>query len=62
MTGRLKLVEKPPTVTTYPFPQPQVNMVNLNWPEEEKGKLMGEISPNMGRIAKGYYFSWSSYV
>ncbi|CAL9018137.1 unnamed protein product [Prunus brigantina] len=33
ITGRLKLAEKPPTVTTYPFPQPQVNMVNLNWPE-----------------------------
>ncbi|CAL8117178.1 unnamed protein product [Prunus armeniaca] len=47
--GRLKLVEKPPTATTDPFPQPQVNMVNLKWPEQEKGKLIVEVSPNMGR-------------
>ncbi|CAL8163275.1 unnamed protein product [Prunus armeniaca] len=32
--GRLKLAEKPPSVTTDAFPQPQVNMVNLNWPED----------------------------
>lgn len=28
--GRLKLAEKPSSVTTDPFPQPQVNMVNFN--------------------------------
>ncbi|CAL8115553.1 unnamed protein product [Prunus armeniaca] len=36
--GRLKLAEKPPSVTTDPFPQPQVNMVNLNWPERKKDR------------------------
>ncbi|BFG30042.1 hypothetical protein CerSpe_163160 [Prunus speciosa] len=34
--GRLKLAEKPPSVTTDPFPQAQVNMVNLNWPERRE--------------------------
>ncbi|CAL2229237.1 unnamed protein product [Prunus armeniaca] len=47
--GRLKLVEKPPSVTTDPFPQPQVNMVNLNWPEQKKGKLIVEASTSKGR-------------
>ncbi|CAL9019087.1 unnamed protein product [Prunus brigantina] len=37
-TRKLKLAEKPPSVTTDPFPQPQVNMVNLNWPEQKGGK------------------------
>ncbi|XP_016646933.1 PREDICTED: uncharacterized protein LOC107880246 [Prunus mume] len=36
--GRLKLAEKSPSVTTDPFPQPQVNMVNLNWPEQKRSK------------------------
>ncbi|CAL8167617.1 unnamed protein product [Prunus armeniaca] len=45
----LKLAEKPPSVTTDPFPQPQVNMVNLNWPEEKRGKLTTEASSSRGR-------------
>ncbi|CAL2237826.1 unnamed protein product [Prunus armeniaca] len=49
MVGRLKLAEKPPSITTYLFPQPQVNMANLNWPKQEKCKLIVEVSPNMGR-------------
>ncbi|CAL2266185.1 unnamed protein product [Prunus armeniaca] len=39
--GRLKLAEKPPSVTTDPFPQPQVNMVNLNWPEDRQNSDRG---------------------
>ncbi|CAL9020916.1 unnamed protein product, partial [Prunus brigantina] len=46
---RLKLAEKPPSVTTDPFPQPQVNMVNLNWPEQKRCKLTVEASLNIGR-------------
>ncbi|CAL2247347.1 unnamed protein product [Prunus armeniaca] len=45
----LKLAEKPPSVTTDPFPQPPVNMVNLNWLEQKKGKLTAEASPNIDR-------------
>ncbi|CAL2240397.1 unnamed protein product [Prunus armeniaca] len=46
--GRLKLAEKPPTITTDPFPQPQVNMVNLNWLEQKIGKLAKEASTSRG--------------
>ncbi|CAL2246211.1 unnamed protein product [Prunus armeniaca] len=50
LKGRqLKLAEKPPSVTTDPFPQPQVNMVNLNWPEKNIGKLTTEASSSRGR-------------
>ncbi|CAL8152480.1 unnamed protein product [Prunus armeniaca] len=47
--GRLKLVEKPPFVTTDPFLQPQVNMVNLNWPEQKRNKPATEASFSKGR-------------
>ncbi|CAL2229071.1 unnamed protein product [Prunus armeniaca] len=47
--GMLKLAKKPPSVTTDPFPQPQVNMVNLNWSEQNKGKLTTEASSSRGR-------------
>ncbi|XP_020421340.1 uncharacterized protein LOC109949659 [Prunus persica] len=50
--GRLKLAGKPPTLTTYPFPQSQVNMVNLDWPEQQKGKRVAEVSPNINRIVR----------
>ncbi|CAL2228303.1 unnamed protein product [Prunus armeniaca] len=46
--GRLKLAEKPPLVTTDPFSQPQVNMVNLNWLEWKRGKLTTEASSSRG--------------
>ncbi|CAL2265903.1 unnamed protein product [Prunus armeniaca] len=46
---RLKLAEKPPSVTTDPFPLPQVNMVNLNWPKQNRGKLTTEASSSRGR-------------
>ncbi|CAL8090240.1 unnamed protein product [Prunus armeniaca] len=50
LEGRqLKLAEKPPSMTTNLFNQPQVNMVNLNWPEQKIGKLTAEASPNIGR-------------
>ncbi|CAL2257136.1 unnamed protein product [Prunus armeniaca] len=49
--GRLKLAEKPPSVTTDPCPQPQVNMVNLNWPEQKRSRLATEASSNRGKIA-----------
>ncbi|CAL8993529.1 unnamed protein product [Prunus brigantina] len=49
MTGRLKLAEKPSTVTTDQFPQPQVNMVNLNWPGQEKGKRVAEVGPKINK-------------
>ncbi|CAL9012720.1 unnamed protein product, partial [Prunus brigantina] len=42
--GRLKLAEKPPSVTTDPFPQPEVNMASLNWPEQKRNKLEMEAS------------------
>ncbi|CAL9017940.1 unnamed protein product [Prunus brigantina] len=42
--GRLNLAEKPPSVTTDPFPPPQVNMVNLNWPEQKRGRPVTEAS------------------
>ncbi|CAL8085766.1 unnamed protein product [Prunus armeniaca] len=45
----LKLAEKPPLVTTDPFPQPQVNMVNLNWLEQKRDKLATEASSSRGR-------------
>ncbi|CAL8119899.1 unnamed protein product [Prunus armeniaca] len=55
--GRLKLAEKPPTITTDPFPQPQVNMVNLKKlikgqrqlaKEQKRGKLAKEASTSRG--------------
>ncbi|CAL2246651.1 unnamed protein product [Prunus armeniaca] len=46
---RLKLVEKPSSVTTDPFPQPQVNMVNLNWPEQKRSRPTTEASSSRGR-------------
>ncbi|CAL8119088.1 unnamed protein product [Prunus armeniaca] len=49
IAGRLKLVEKPPSVTTDPFPQPQVNMVNLNWPEQKRTKPTTEASSSRSR-------------
>ncbi|CAL9021320.1 unnamed protein product [Prunus brigantina] len=49
-TGRLKLAEKSPTVTTDPFPQPQVNMVNLNWPEQKKTRPTTETSSSRDRM------------
>ncbi|CAL8136663.1 unnamed protein product [Prunus armeniaca] len=49
-TGRLKLAEKPPTVTTNLFPQPQVNMVNLNWPEQKRSRPTTEARSSRGRI------------
>ncbi|CAL9030060.1 unnamed protein product, partial [Prunus brigantina] len=48
--GRLKLAEKSPTVTTDPFPQPQVNMVNLNWPEQKRTWSTTETSSSRGRM------------
>ncbi|CAL9012722.1 unnamed protein product [Prunus brigantina] len=50
IAGRLKLAEKSPTVTTNPFPQPQVNMVNLNWPEQKRTRPTTETSSNRGRM------------
>ncbi|CAL2255415.1 unnamed protein product [Prunus armeniaca] len=47
--GRLKLVEKPPSVTTDPFLQPQVNMVNLNWQEQKRNKPAAKASSSKGR-------------
>ncbi|CAL2277538.1 unnamed protein product [Prunus armeniaca] len=47
--GGLKLAEKPPSVTTDPFPQPQVNMVNLNWPEQKRDKPTTEASSRRSR-------------
>ena len=47
--GRLKLAEKPPSVTTDPFPQPQVNMVNLNWPEQRKTDPITDAGCSRGR-------------
>ncbi|CAL9020229.1 unnamed protein product [Prunus brigantina] len=47
---RLKLAEKSPTVTTDPFPQPQVNMVNLNWPEQKRTRSTAEASSSRGRM------------
>ena len=43
------MAEKPPSVTTDPFPQPQVNMVNLNWPEHKRSKTATEASSSKGR-------------
>ncbi|CAL9025003.1 unnamed protein product [Prunus brigantina] len=48
--GRLKLAEKSPTVTTDPFPQPQVNMVNLNWPEQKRTRPTTETSSSRDRM------------
>ncbi|CAL2266095.1 unnamed protein product [Prunus armeniaca] len=48
--GRLKLAEKPPSVTTDPFPQPQVNMVNLNWPERKKDRPAMQAGSSRSRI------------
>ncbi|CAL2238065.1 unnamed protein product [Prunus armeniaca] len=48
--GRLKLAEKSPLVTTDPFPQPQVNMVNLNWPEQKRSRPTTEASSSRGRM------------
>ncbi|CAL2260310.1 unnamed protein product [Prunus armeniaca] len=48
--GRLKLAEKPLSVTTDPFPQPQVNMVNLNWPERKKDRPAMQAGPSRSRI------------
>ncbi|CAL9018545.1 unnamed protein product, partial [Prunus brigantina] len=48
--GRLKLAEKPPSVTTDPFPSPQINMVNLNWPEQKKSRPTTEASSSKGKI------------
>ncbi|CAL9000270.1 unnamed protein product [Prunus brigantina] len=48
--GRLKLAEKSPTVTTNPFPQPQVNMVNLNWPEQKRTRSTTETSSSRDRM------------
>ncbi|CAL8993766.1 unnamed protein product [Prunus brigantina] len=48
--GTLKLAEKPPSVTTDPFPPPQANMVNLNWPEQKKGRSATEASSSRSRI------------
>ncbi|CAL8117903.1 unnamed protein product [Prunus armeniaca] len=50
IAGRLKLAEKPPSVTTDPFPPPQVNMVNLNWPEQKRGRPAIEASSSRSRI------------
>ncbi|CAL2276891.1 unnamed protein product [Prunus armeniaca] len=47
---RLKMAEKPPSVTTDPFPPPQVNMVNLNWPEQKRNRTATEASYSRGRI------------
>ncbi|CAL2238249.1 unnamed protein product [Prunus armeniaca] len=47
--GRLKLAEKPSSVTTDPFPQPQVNMVNLNWLEQKRNKPTTEAGSSKGR-------------
>ncbi|CAL8175036.1 unnamed protein product [Prunus armeniaca] len=47
--GRLKLAEKPPSVTIDPLPQPQVNMVNLNWPVQKRDKPTTEASSRRGR-------------
>ncbi|CAL2262770.1 unnamed protein product [Prunus armeniaca] len=46
---RLNLAEKPPSVTIDHFPQPQVNMVNLNWPEQKIDKPAAEASSNRGK-------------
>ncbi|CAL8163075.1 unnamed protein product [Prunus armeniaca] len=46
--GRLKLAEKSPSVTTDPFPQPQVNIVNLNWPEQKRSRPTTEASSSRG--------------
>ncbi|CAL8088664.1 unnamed protein product [Prunus armeniaca] len=48
--GRLKLAEKSPSVTTDPFPQPQVNMVNLNWPEQKRSRPTTKASSSRGRM------------
>ncbi|CAL8167780.1 unnamed protein product [Prunus armeniaca] len=48
--GRLKLAEKPPFVTTDHFPPPQVNMVNLNWPEQKRNRTATEANSSKGRI------------
>ncbi|CAL2238117.1 unnamed protein product [Prunus armeniaca] len=48
--GRLKLAEKPPSVTTDPFPPLQVNMVNLNWPERKKDRPAIEAGSSRSRI------------
>ncbi|CAL9000001.1 unnamed protein product [Prunus brigantina] len=48
--GRLKLAEKSPTVTTDPFPQPQVNMVNINWPEQKRTRPTTETSSSRDRM------------
>ncbi|CAL8169763.1 unnamed protein product [Prunus armeniaca] len=48
--GRLKLAEKSPSVTTDPFPQPQVNMVNLNWPEQKRNRPTTEANSSKGRM------------
>ncbi|CAL2246973.1 unnamed protein product [Prunus armeniaca] len=48
--GRLKLAEKPSSVTTDPFPQPQVNMVNLNWLEQKRSRPTTEASSSRGRV------------
>ncbi|XP_008223398.1 PREDICTED: uncharacterized protein LOC103323200 [Prunus mume] len=50
IAGRLKLAEKPPSVTTDHFPPPQVNMVNLNWPEQKRSRSTTEASSIRGRI------------
>ncbi|CAL8155833.1 unnamed protein product [Prunus armeniaca] len=47
---RLKLAKKPSSVTTDPFPLPQVNIVNLNWPEQERGRPATETSSSRSRI------------
>ncbi|CAL9019380.1 unnamed protein product [Prunus brigantina] len=48
--GMLKLAEKPPSVTTDPFPSPQINIVNLNWLEQRKSMPTTEASSSKGRI------------
>ncbi|CAL9012727.1 unnamed protein product [Prunus brigantina] len=54
--GRLKLAEKAPTVTTDPFPQPQVNMVNLNWPEQKRTSVFDRIgTSSQDRARQGKY-------
>ncbi|CAL9004103.1 unnamed protein product [Prunus brigantina] len=50
IAGRLKLAEKPPSVTTDLFPPPQVNMVNLNWLEQKRGRPATEASSSRSKI------------